>query len=239
MIPGLSLFIPLLDEAEILETNVARLLAWGRAWSKTHSRPSEILLASNGSRDATPEIAERLARAHPEEIRCVVLRERGIGRALRAALSIVRTDRLVIVDADLSVDLDFLAAAAAALAVHEVVLGSKRAGYENRPWLRRAGSGLYHLAVERLTGLRFTDYSPGAKGFRAEFLAAHERLIDDQTGFVLPLAAAAERERPGSVHEIPIRCEDLRASRFNLWNEGLYRFAHLARFFGGSLRDFR
>lgn len=224
---GISLFVPLLDEEEILEVNAVRL----REAVRSLGRPFEIHLVSNGSTDRTERIGKDLASRHAE-IRFAHLPLRGIGRALRETLDGIRFDRVLLIDIDLTIDLAFLAEADRSLETHAVVLGSKRAGYEKRPRLRRFGSAFYHFAAERLTGLTFQDYSPGAKGFRTNFLLRHRGLIDDMTGFVLPLAAVAVREGAG-VAEIGVRCEDFRKSRFSLMNEGIYRFAHLARFWWG------
>jgi glycosyltransferase involved in cell wall biosynthesis len=220
--PGISLFVPVYNEEELIGKNTAIL----RDALARSGRPFEIVIVSNGSIDATVTLGTALAADDPRIV-FASLERRGPGLALTHAIDLFRHDHVVTMDIDLSVEPDFITQADQALETHAVVLGSKRTGSENRSWIRRIGSAVFIAAGARLLGLPYSDYSIGAKGYRRDFLKHHRSLIDRETGYVLPLALAATREGIGVI-ELPIHCVDHRASRFNLLYEGFYRFAHLA-----------
>ncbi len=221
---GISLFVPVLNEEAILEKNARVLLDYLAGTG----RPHELVIISNGSTDGTEEIGRRMSDSVPNFV-FDHMDERGPGGALKRGIDLFRHDHVIAMDMDLSVASDFISAADRALDTHALVLGSKQAGHQNRSLIRRTGSALFIGTSILLLGLPYRDYSIGAKGYRLDFLAAHRHLIDRETGYVLPLAYAAQSEKKGVV-EIPIECVDLRASRFNLPYEAVYRFGHLARF---------
>ena len=63
-------------------------------------RDMEILLVDDGSTDASGEIADRYAAAHPDRIRCLHVENGGQGRARNFALPLARGEYLGFVDSD-------------------------------------------------------------------------------------------------------------------------------------------
>lgn len=221
--PEFAIFIPVLDEAGLLRANCLRLVEHLEAISPNF----ELIIASNGSRDATPALGAELAAQEPR-LRFFHLDQRGPGRALAQALDLVSAPKLITLDLDLSTDLGFVAQALDLLESHAVVVGSKQQGRQERVWWRVLGSGAYIFCARRFLGLPYQDYSLGAKGFRLDWLRGQRSAIDWNTAYVANLLYCAHRQGQ-AVREVPVFCHDTRRSRFRLLHEGLYRFTWLGR----------
>ena len=216
-----SVFLPVYNEEEILVANTERLLQFLDSFGV----PYEIIIGSNGSTDRTRQLGETLQSRHPH-VRFFHLPTSGPGRALTHALDLMRYESVVCLDMDLSSDLGFVGAALRLLEAHDVVLGSKKMGVESRSLMRRLGSDLFIFCSQRLLGLSFDDYSIGAKAYRKSVLQRYRHVIDRGTAYVQKIVYLASRDGL-KVTETPLRCEDFRASRFNLLHEGVYRFSRL------------
>lgn len=221
--PLFAVGIPVFNEEAILVENTERLL---RFLSEL-GEPFEILLGSNGSTDRTEELCAQLAARDPR-VRWFSLPRRGPGLVFRRFLTETRADRLISLDMDLSIDLGFVPRALELLASHELVVGSKRTGVQRRSWIRRAGSHLFVVSAALLLGLEVEDYSMAAKGYRVAWLRPVSDRLVAGTAYVLYALVATQRAG-GRICQIPVDCDDHRASRFNLGFEALHKFAHLAR----------
>jgi len=222
-LPEFAVFIPVLDEAGLLRPHCLRLLEF----LATISPDFELIIASNGSTDATPALGADLAAREPR-LRFFHLDQRGPGRALVRALDLISAPKLITLDLDLSTDLEFVGQALELLESHAVVVGSKQQGRQERVWWRVLGSGAYILCARLFLGLPYHDYSLGAKGFRTEWLRVNRQAIDWNTAYVANLLYCAHRQGQ-AVSEAPVVCHDTRPSRFRLLHEGFYRFAWLGR----------
>jgi len=115
----LSIVMPCLDEAETLGTCIAK----AQEFLRSRGIAGEIVIGDNGSRDGSPEIAERLG------ARVAHVRERGYGSALRGAVAAARGRYVVMGDSDDSYDFSRLDAFVARLrAGCELVMGNRFAG---------------------------------------------------------------------------------------------------------------
>ena len=90
----LSVVMPCLDEADTVATCIGKAV---RAMAE-HDISGEVVIADNGSRDASVEIAERAG------ARVVHVAERGYGSALMGGFDAARGRYLIMGDADLSYD---------------------------------------------------------------------------------------------------------------------------------------
>lgn len=221
--PEFAVFIPVLDEADLLRPHCLRLVEYLQAITPDF----ELIIASNGSTDATQALGAEMAAREPR-LRFFHLPRRGPGRALLRALDLISAPKLITLDLDLSTDLEFVGRALELLDNHAVVVGSKQQGRQERVWWRVLGSGAYIFCARRFLGLPFHDYSLGAKGFRTEWLRANRQAIDWNTAYVANLLYCAHRQGQ-AVAEAPVLCHDTRPSRFRLPHEGFYRFAWLGR----------
>lgn len=132
----------------------------------------EIIAVDDGSRDRTPEIADRLAAEHPDVVRVVHHPvNRGYGGALRSGFEAARFDLLAFTDGDRQfkvADLGRLAERLAGADQPDVVVGYriKRAD----PIVRVLYARSYKLANRLLFGLRVRDVDCACKLFRREAL---------------------------------------------------------------------
>ncbi|MBI4549441.1 MAG: glycosyltransferase family 2 protein [Candidatus Omnitrophica bacterium] len=218
-----SVFIPVFNEAEILEKNTAGLVRY--LDSKRYA--FEIILGSNGSTDETCRIGEALAR-NDARIKFFHLPQKGPGSAFREALPRFAHEAVVCLDMDLSTDLCFVDDALKLLDDYDIVVGSKIAGSQTRPLVRKLGSALFILLSRRLLGLEYRDYSIGGKAYRTPVLREFAGAIDEYTAYVLNILHRAKAAGKRII-EIGVRCVDNRRSRFNLFYEGRYKFSSLLR----------
>jgi glycosyltransferase involved in cell wall biosynthesis len=229
-VTGFTVGIPVYNEEAILVPNTERLLAFLDGLGRDY----EVLIGSNGSTDATTTLGVDLARRFPR-VSFFHVPDRGVGLAFRQFVRRARHPFLVSVDMDLSVDLSFVPAALALLETHEIVVGSKKLGKRKRSWFRRLGSDTFLRVVRCLLGLGFEDYSIAAKAYRVETLQRFADRVDHGSSYVLEICHLAHRS--GSrIAQIPVSCEDWRASKFNLLHEAVYKYRHLLRLWLRSRR---
>jgi glycosyltransferase involved in cell wall biosynthesis len=212
--------IPVFNEAAILRENILKLTRFLEPYG-----PYEILIGSNGSTDATVEICAQLAAQNPR-IRYFAIAEKKVGIVFQRFLQEARSDALVSVDMDLSIDLDFIPRSLQLLQQHDLVIGSKKLGVESRSLLRRLGSDLYIWTVRALYRMKSHDYSLAAKAYRVSFFRPFAAQLSDHTNYVVDCVYLA-KWRGGRSTEIPVRCDDHRASRFNLRREAWERYSYL------------
>lgn len=223
--PDLTLLFPLYNEEGCLRESVETALAY----LEERGLRAEVLLGSNGSTDGTCAVGACLEAEYPGVVRFFHLEERGVvGEVFLRAMEMAASNRLVSMDVDLSVHLDFIPRALALLDDHAVVVGSKQSGTQNRSLLRRFGSGAFIFCAQVLLKLPYDDYSIGAKAYDVRRVTGHLDGLSPDTNYVLDILHNCHGAcLPVAV--LPILCVDWRTSRFNLGLEALVRFSHLFR----------
>jgi glycosyltransferase involved in cell wall biosynthesis len=222
--------IPVYNEEAILVANTERLLAYLDRLGPEY----EIIIGSNGSTDSTTALGVDLSRRFPR-VSFFHVPERGVGHAFREFVARARYPLLLSLDMDLSVDLEFVPTALRLLDTHAIVVGSKKMGKQKRTLFRRLGSDSFLQAVRLLLGLTYDDYSIAAKGFRVDTLRRFADRINDGSSYVLEMCYLTQRSG-GKIVQVPVSCEDWRASKFNLLHEALYKYGHLLRLWLRGLR---
>jgi len=160
-VPEVSFVVPCLDEAETIEACVREI----QGCIAEHGLSAEVVVADNGSRDGSPELAEKLG------ARVVRVAERGYGNALMAGFEAARGELLVMGDADLSYDfreaprlLERLRAGA------DVVMGSRFLGRIEpgaMPWLHRyVGNPVLSWFGRRMFRVAISDFHCGLRALR-------------------------------------------------------------------------
>ncbi len=165
----LTWFFPAHNE----EANLEPLVAEALDALPTLADIWEIVIVDDGSRDATPKLADELAAAHPQVVRAVHHpTNRGYGAALRSGFAAARYELVAFTDGDRQfrvADLGRLTARLAAPDAPDVV-----AGYRIRradPLVRTVYARLYRLANRIFFGLRVRDVDCACKLFRREALS--------------------------------------------------------------------
>ncbi len=221
---GVSVIIPVYNEEKIIEKNTAKLVRF----LGSKGVRFEIIIASNGSTDRTPEIAVRMGKKDAR-VRSFHVPECGVGTAFVRGVSMAKYPKLVSLDMDLSTDLSFVGKALALLDDYDAVVGSKKMGSQTRPFLRRLASMIYIAITKIFLRLEFTDYSIGAKAFRRKSVKNLMGSMDAGSFYVVQLLYRM-RKRGLRMKEIPVVCDDRRKSKFNIILESYYRFVRLLAF---------
>ena len=215
--------IPVLNEEAILVPNTERLLHYLDGLGRDY----EVLIGSNGSTDSTTTLGADLSRRF-NKVSFFHLPEKGVGLAFREFVRRARHPFLVSVDMDLSVDLAFIATAVDLLETHDIVVGSKKMGNQERSLFRRIGSDSFLQATRLLLGLTYDDYSIAAKAFRTDVVRRFLDRINEGSSYVLEICYLTKLAG-GRITQVPVSCEDWRQSKFNLWHEAIYKYSHLVR----------
>ncbi len=161
---------------------------------------TNIMVVDNGSTDRTGEIA----RAREAEV--VEVRERGKGKAIRAAFKVIRGDFVFLLDADYTYPaIHILEMLEVLEGGSDVVLGSRLKGHMMKgsmSALNKVGNRLLALLANVLYGTRISDPCTGCWGFRRGII---ETLNLDADGFDIEADMLTEIARNGyRMAEIPI-----------------------------------
>ncbi len=167
-VAALSYFFPAHNEEANLEALVAEALAALPAIADRF----EVIAVDDGSRDATPAIAEQLAAAHPDIVRVVHHPTNlGYGAALRSGFQAARYDLVCFTDGDRQfkvADLGRLTARLQQADAPDVVVGYRIRRAD--PFVRTVYARLYKLANRIWFGLRVSDVDCACKLFRRSAL---------------------------------------------------------------------
>ena len=165
-VPRLSYFFPAHNE----EANIEGLVAEALDTLPDLAEVFEIIAVDDGSKDATPRLADELAARHPGVVRVVHHPVNlGYGAALRSGFAAASYDLVAFTDGDRQfriVDIGRLTIRLAAADAPDVVVGYriKRAD----PPIRIAYARAYRLANRIFFGLRVSDVDGACKLFRRE-----------------------------------------------------------------------
>ena len=228
---GLTVFIPLYNEADILEKNVRVL--W--QYLDRLDLSFEVILGSNGSTDRTTQVGRNLEQTLGR-VTFFHLGLRGPGLAFAEALKRTTFSSFFCMDADLSFDMDFIRRAMEALGDNDAVVGSKQMATQKRPLLRIMASEVFIACTKRLLQMPFCDYSIGAKAYRTAVIRPFIDKVDRHTFYTQELLYQLQRSGR-KIIEIPVNCDDRRQSKFNLVHEGFYRYGKLFELWVRSLKE--
>jgi len=221
----LSVIIPVYNEEDIIVDNTKKLMDF---LSAKKINNYEIILSNNGSTDSTLEKAKAIEKQFPKKVKFVSDVRRGVGIAFRNAVKDSAYNKLVSVDMDLSIGLDFIPRAYKLLDSNSIIIGSKIAS-QKRPPHREVISKTYIMMAKVFLGLGFSDYSIGAKAYRKSDIIQHLSKTDNGSCYVVELMHSVKQDGK-KIAEIEVSCNDTRPSKFNLLNEIFYRWKSLLTF---------
>ena len=212
--PRISIVIPIYNEEAILHAAVVDLVyrLSSMDW------PYELLLAENGSKDRTVEIAEELSEKHAQ-VSTFSYHEPNYGGALKEGILRARGEFVICDEIDLC-DTDFYQRAMELLETNQadLVVGSKamRGASDERPVVRRFATKVINGMLRVSLGFKGTD-THGLKAFRRTALVdvARSCLVDKDL-FASEFVIRAER---GGVRvvEIPVRVLEKRQPAIHLF----------------------
>jgi glycosyltransferase involved in cell wall biosynthesis len=240
--PDVSIVIPVYNEEGILREAVTELLEGFEFLRRELAAPDltfEIIVAENGSRDRTAELADHLAAEYPE-VRAFSLGEPNYGKALRRGILEARGTYVICEEIDLC-DLDFHRRALEHLRHGDcdMVVGSKamKGASDERPLLRRTATKVINGMLRVALDFRGTD-THGLKAFvRATLVPIVESCVIDRDLFASELVIRAGR---ADLHvlEIPVKLHEKRPPAINLVRRvpnvlrGLAKLTYVIRFGG-------
>jgi glycosyltransferase involved in cell wall biosynthesis len=195
-LPGLTIVLPCLDEAENLSNAVRCATEAGERCSLRH----EIVIVDDGSTDATARLAGALA-ARDLRVRLVVHGEnRGYGEALRSGIAAASMPWVLLTDADLQYDLadldKFLP-----VAEHADILVGRRMPPQLPPG-RRAADALWRRVLAAVLRTTVRDFDCAFRLARRDVLAR----LDLRAGGALvgPELLVKSRAQGARVVELPV-----------------------------------
>ncbi len=212
--PEVSIVIPIFNEEAILHAAVVDLrtrLAREVDWSY------QLLLAENGSTDATVEVANALCERYAE-VSTFSIGEPNYGLALRRGIDCAVGKFVLCEEIDLC-DVDFHRRAVSILrsGAADFVIGSKlvSGAQDERPLFRHAASHIYNGLLRVTLGFRGTD-THGLKAIRKSVVGPiAARCVVDKNVFASELVIRAYRQGV-VVKEIPVRLMEKRPPSINL-----------------------
>ena len=207
--PDVSVIVACYNGAETLGETLESLTAqvWDGSW--------EILLADNGSTDASAALFADHARRHPRipMRRVDAGAERGKPAALNAGLAAARGRAFLFCDSDDTVPPDWLAAMAAALARHDFVAASIDSGPLNQGWVRA-----YRNRDQQRDGLRRLTHAPWCPIAGGGELGFTRRLYEAVGGFDPAFAVQEDHDFCIRAHLAGFELQPVPETRYN------YRF---------------
>lgn len=212
--PKITIVIPVYNEEPILQSAVIDLIDRLREFPWSY----ELVLAENGSRDNTVELAEKLAQRFPQ-VKTFSFGQPNYGGALKRGILEARGEFVICDEIDLC-DTDFYKRALEVLESGraDFVVGSKamRGASDERPFVRRLGTQVVNGMLRVSLGFTGTD-THGLKAFRrAAVRPIAEHCIVDRDMFASELVIRAEREGV-RMKEIPVRVLEKRVPTIGLF----------------------
>ncbi|MBM2811041.1 MAG: putative dolichol-phosphate mannosyltransferase-putative rane bound sugar transferase involved in [Chloroflexi bacterium] len=163
---GISIVVPAYNEEANLEPAVAEILAW----ISDSRRAAEIVIVDDGSRDATPEIADRLSAQH-EQMRVIHHAvNRGYGAALASGFAATTHPLVFFTDADRQFCIDQIERLCAPIEDDDadMVIGYRVGRHDTR--LRVLFSIIYNSLADLVFRTRARDLGCAFKLIPATFL---------------------------------------------------------------------
>ncbi len=193
----ISVVIPVYNESACLNELIPRTLDACRQLS----RPFEIILVDDGSRDDSARLIEQAAERDPEIIGVLLNRNYGQHAAVMAGLAQSRGQVVVTLDADLQNPPEEIPNLVREMDKGVDVVGTVRQNRQDSLF-RRLASSMINKAVRRATGVMMHDYGCMLRAYSRPMVDAMLQCREHST-FIPILANSFAR----STAEIPVRHE--------------------------------
>jgi len=222
--PELSIVIPSFNEELRLPVTLADISAYIRA----SKRETEVIVVDDGSTDRTADVANSF---HGEIQRLRVIankKNRGKGYSVRHGMLEAHGRIVLFTDADLSAPIDEANKLIAALADHDVAIGSRALNRNlisvHQSVFREYAGIIFNFIVRAILRLPFVDTQCGFKAFRRDrcrVIFQQQRI--ERFGFDPELLYLA-RHHGLSAAEIPVRWAHSPATKVSMWRDSIQMF---------------
>jgi len=224
----LSVIVPVHNESTVLANSIPKIIDATAKITPFY----EIIIAEDGSRDKSYEIAKKLAKVNPA-IRVLHSKQRlGRGQALKRAIRTSNGKIVVYMDVDLSSDLKYLKPLVGRIEDGaSIATGSRlmRESKATRPVKRNVASKGFNTLVRLLLGSKLYDHQCGFKAFRKrDVLPLLKKVKDDYWFWDTEILVRAQREGMG-VDEIPIEWAHGRFTKVDFNRDVLYMFGKILK----------
>ena len=222
--PELSIVIPSFNEELRLPTTLREISSYIRS----SRRETEVIVVDDGSTDRTSDVANSF-RGEIERLRVVANKEnRGKGYSVRHGMMEAHGRVVLFTDADLSAPIAEADKLLAALADHDVAIGSRamdRSLISVRQSLFREYAGIiFNFIVRAILRLPFVDTQCGFKAFRRERCRViFEQQRIERFGFDPEILYLARHHGLSSA-EIPVRWAHSPATKVSMWRDSIQMF---------------
>ncbi|HET9847570.1 MAG TPA: dolichyl-phosphate beta-glucosyltransferase [Candidatus Dormibacteraeota bacterium] len=228
MRPEISIVIPAFNEAPRLPATLDRIQRYLAQLPTT----AEVIVADDGSRDATAEVVRQRAAQWPQLRLVSAEYNAGKGAAVRLGMAAATGRYRVFSDADLSVPIDDLDALLEALHAGAGVAIASRALRDSRvelhqPWYRETMGKIFNKLVRTFVLGGVKDTQCGFKAFTAEVA---DRVFPplQTTGFGFDVEVLYRAKQAGyRIAEIPTRWINSPQSRVHPVRDSLAMFLEL------------
>jgi glycosyltransferase involved in cell wall biosynthesis len=222
--PELSIVVPSFNEELRLPVTLAEISAYIRA----SKRETEVIVVDDGSTDRTADVANSF-RGEIQRLRVVSNdKNRGKGYSVRRGMLEAHGRIVLFTDADLSAPIDEADKLIAALADHDVAIGSRaldRRLISVRQSIFREYAGIiFNFIVRAILRLPFVDTQCGFKAFRRDrcrVIFQQQRI--ERFGFDPELLYLARHHGLRAV-EIPVRWAHSPATKVSMWRDSVQMF---------------
>lgn len=162
--PRISFYFPVYKDERTVRTVADKILALGASLGTEH----EILIIDDGSPDRSGEIADQIAREHPDVRVIHHPRNQGYGAALRSAIAVSRYDYVCMTDGDDEYEVEDFRKLLKLRDRYDLVITFryKKVYSSTRIFV----SWLYNILLRRLFRTPFRDVSTGLRMVRREVL---------------------------------------------------------------------
>lgn len=222
--PELSIVIPSFNEELRLPVTLANISAYIRA----SKRETEVIVVDDGSTDRTADVANSF-RGEIQRLRVIANdRNRGKGYSVRNGMLEARGRVVLFTDADLSAPIDEAGKLLAALADHDVAIGSRALDRSlisvHQSVFREYAGMIFNFIVRAILRLPFVDTQCGFKAFRRDrcrVIFQQQRI--ERFGFDPELLYLARHHGLSAV-EIPVRWAHSPATKVSMWRDSVQMF---------------
>lgn len=217
---GLSICIPVLNEADAIAETLTRCLACEIPLRHAGISAFEIIVVDDGSHDDTAERVQQF----PHPVRLIQhSANRGYGAALKTAFSAAKYDLVGFLDADATYPPEFFPALCKPVLENDadLVVGSRMAGADSRmPLTRRIGNTLFANLLTIIGRTAVSDTASGMRVFRKSALDVLSPLPDGLN--LTPVMSTRALHEDMRVVEVPISYEErVGRSKLNVMRDGV------------------